>query len=196
MRPTTSRGCRALSRKQHLSRAAALGAAVLAAIASPATGGAEPQKQPVNRSERAALRTYVAVMGAHMRTFRAVSKSGEAAFSVDPSEIGAFTIALRAAGGDFAKLAADVLRVRPPRRLAPAHRKLVESLRASSAGFSMLADAWSEYTQTGDFGLLQLRTADAVAEYQRAQVLHNAWMAAVRASVRRAGIPVAGWLRR
>ncbi len=141
-----------------------------------------------------ALRAYLPRMKVEIRRYRTAIERGQTAFDGRLSPSSKLT-RLRASRAEFRTIARRIDAVREPVGLKKAHASLVSAVRLVVTAFGNFITAAEEYARDPKPGPLLDRNTRANSQLKRAEGLQDRWANTLRASTKRAKIPIPVWLK-
>jgi len=141
-----------------------------------------------------ALRAYLPRMAVEIRRYRAAIVRGRTAFDGRLSPSTKLT-RLRASRAEFRTIARRIDAAREPAGLKKAHASLVSAVRLVATAFGNFITAEEEYARDAKPGPLLDRNTRANRQLKRAEGLQDRWANTLRATAKRAKVPVPAWLK-
>lgn len=166
--------------------------AALAACVVAITAPAEAARGPVPAAK--ALRLYLPRMSGEIKRYHAAIERGARAFEsgITPS---VELARMRASRDEFKRLATRIERVRPPSGLRKAHASLVTAVKMVSGAFAKFVSVRERYARDNQIGPVIDGNTQANKQLKRAEGYQDRWGNTVRASARRAKVPIPTWLK-
>lgn len=142
------------------------------------------------------LRVYIAKVNVQMRTYRAVARRADAAFTqTPPDDYQALARRVDASSREWRQLRTAFIRLKAPRALRAAHAKEVTALGLLAQAFAGLASAQRSFVDSQDLSALSAAVQAAGKQFKRAATLQRAWASSLATALRRARLLVPSWLR-
>jgi hypothetical protein len=132
-------------------------------------------------------------MGVQMHAYRAALGRADRAFTLASPK--AAIAAFKARSAEFAKVAAHIKPIRPPRSLRASHAKIVRAITIVATAFKGFATAQERWRKNHNRTALLNANTKQHDVLRHAQSLEVVWARAVRARTMRAGLVVPQWLR-
>jgi len=170
-----------------------LTALFLTALGTGTAQASAPQAE-ARAPSAAELRRYMPRMKSEVLRYRAaIQKTGRA---FEPGLLPATQLAyLRSSQEDFTRIAARLERVRRPASLRVTHGHLVGAVKRVSVALGRFLAAGEQFVRDKNETLLVERNRRAAAQLEEAERLQDRWANALRASARRAKVPIPAWLK-
>ncbi len=171
---------------------------VLTALLFTALGTATAQAAAAQAEARAPsaaeLRRYLPRMKGEVLRYRTAIQETRRAFEpgLPPGTQLAY---LRSSREDFTRIAARLERVRRPDSLRVPHGHLVSAVKRVSVALGRFIAAGEQFVRDKNEPLLVERNRRAATQLEEAERLQDRWANTLRASARRAKVPIPAWLK-